>query len=269
MPKSNAKYANLKKSISKLGSAAVAFSGGVDSAFLLKVAKYVLKNNVIAITADSGSFPKRELAEAQAFCKKEKIRHIVFEFKELSVKGFAKNLPDRCYLCKKELFKKILKIAKAEGVSNVIEASNADDLNDYRPGMKAIDELNIKSPLKNVGFSKKEIRALSKKLKLPTFSKPSFACLATRFPYGEKITAKKLFMVDQAEQLLLDLGFKQVRVRHHGNVARIETDETGFKIFTNPKIRKKISDKFKKIGFAYVAADILGYRTGSMNETLK
>jgi len=269
LPKSNAKYENLKKSISKLGNTAVAFSGGVDSTFLLKVAKDILENNVIAITANSGAFPKRELSQARAFCKKEKIKHFVFKFNEFGVKGFAKNPPNRCYLCKKELFKKILEIAKANGITNVVEASNADDINDYRPGMKAIAELGIKSPLKEAGFSKKEIRAESKKLGLPTFSKPSFACLATRFPYGEKITAKKLSMIDRAEQFLLNLGLKQVRVRHHGDVARIEADETGFEILMDSKTRKKINDKLKKIGFSYVAVDILGYRTGSMNETLK
>jgi len=262
------KYLKLKEYLKSLRSAAVAFSGGVDSTFLLKTAKDVLGGNVLAVTASSCSFPKRELGEAKAFCKKEKIKHIVFSSEELDIKGFSKNPPNRCYLCKSELFQKVRAIAAKRGLKNICEASNADDEGDYRPGLKAVKELGVKSPLRHAGLSKNEIRKLSKKLGLATWNKQSFACLASRFPYGDEITAQKLSMVDKAEQLLLDAGFKQARVRHHGNLARIETDEKGFALLSKTGARKKIYSGFKKIGYTYVAIDVLGYRTGSMNETL-
>jgi len=266
------KLQNLKNYLSDLESALIAFSGGVDSAFLLKVAKETLGDNVVAVTAVSNLFPKRELVEAKAFCRKEKIRHIVVKVDELKIPGFADNTPDRCYICKKELFKKIIQKAdprqRHAGITNVIEASNVDDSFDYRPGMKAIRELGVKSPLQIAGLTKLEIRKLSKKLKLKTYSKPSFACLASRFPYGQKITASALNKIDKAEQFLFDMGFKQVRVRCHENLARIETDDKGFKILSVKANREKIFKEFKKLGFVWTAVDILGYRTGSLNEAL-
>ncbi|AKL98559.1 ATP-dependent sacrificial sulfur transferase LarE [Endomicrobium proavitum] len=262
------KYENLKKYLSGFENIAVAFSGGVDSTFLLKVAKEVLNNNVIAVTAMSCSFPKRELNQALRFCKKEKIKHIVCESEELNIEGFSKNPVNRCYLCKTELFEKIWNVAKINAIKNIAEASNMDDNGDYRPGLKAVKEQKVLSPLREAKLTKNEIRALSKKLGLKTWNKQSFACLSSRFPYGQEITPQALSMIDAAEQFLLDLGLKQVRVRYHGNIARIETDETGIKFLTAAKIRKRIYKEFKKIGFVYVAIDILGYRTGSMNETL-
>jgi uncharacterized protein len=262
------KYEILKQYISSLGNIVVAFSGGVDSTFLLKTAHNALRNKVIAVTAKSCSFPQRELREAIAFCKKENIRHIIFNSEELSIDGFCYNPINRCYICKNELFSKIWDIANKNNINCVTEASNIDDTSDYRPGLLAVNEHNVKSPLRYAKLTKKEIRELSKKLKLSTWSKQSFACLSSRFPYGEYINEQRLSMIDIAEQFLLDIGLRQVRVRYHGDLARIETDEAGFKILVELSQRKKVHEKFKKIGFTYVAIDIFGYRTGSMNETL-
>ena len=262
------KYENLKEYLRSLKSVAAAFSGGVDSTFLLKVAHDVLGDKAIAVTARSLSFPKRELDEATAFAFDNSIEHIVVDSEELNIDGFSKNPTNRCYLCKSELFSKIKAIAQTKGIENVIEGSNSDDNGDYRPGLMAVAELGIKSPLREAGLTKAEIRQLSKKLGLPTWNKQSFACLSSRFPYGEDITPDRLRMIDQAEQYLLDLGFHQVRVRFHGNLARIETDENGFAAMLDGKTRDKIDSRFKEIGFTYIALDIKGYRTGSMNETL-
>lgn len=262
------KYEILKNYISSLGSVACAFSSGVDSTLLLKVAHDVLGENAIAVTASSSSFPQRELQESKNFCKKNNIKQIIFDSNELEIEGFKNNPKNRCYICKKELFTKILEIAHENNLANVIEGSNLDDMGDYRPGLQAIQELNIKSPLRFAKFSKAEVRQLSWELNLPTFDKPSFACLASRFVYGENITPEKLKMVEQSEQLLLDLGFKQVRVRIHNNIARIEILPEYFSKIIQDNIRKKIYDSMKKFGFDYVTLDLMGYRTGSMNETL-
>lgn len=260
------KYENLKEYLRSLGSVAVAFSSGVDSTFLLKTAHDVLGDKCLAITAMSCSFPKRELEEAKAFCEKEGIRHITVESEELEIEGFCQNPTNRCYICKKELFEKIWEIARKEGLNAVAEGSNMDDNGDYRPGLHAVAELQVKSPLRHVGLTKQEIRNYSHQLGLPTWDKQSFACLSSRFVYGEEITAQKLGMVDKAEQLLLDLGFHQLRVRIHGTIARIEVLPAEFeKLLQN---REQIVADFKKYGFTYVTMDLQGYRMGSMNETL-
>lgn len=260
------KYNALKNYLKELESVAVAFSSGVDSTFLLKVAHEVLGDKVIAVTAESCSFPKRELNEAKEFCKKEGIKHVICQSEELEIEGFCQNPANRCYICKKELFEKIKKIAAENNIKHVVEGSNIDDNGDYRPGLQAVAELDVKSPLRYAELDKNEIRILSKKSGLPTWEKQSFACLASRFVYGEEITREKLSMVDKAEQLLLDMGFHQVRVRIHGKIARIEITPDEF-----PKLieyRNKIVEEFKKYGFTYVSMDLQGYRTGSMNETL-
>ncbi len=263
------KYERLKEYIKSLGSVVIAFSGGVDSTFLLKTAHDVLGDKAMAVTASSCSFPERELNEAREFCRANGIDHEVCKSEELDIDGFRQNPPNRCYLCKHELFEKIIDLAAEKGFENVAEGSNMDDMGDYRPGLQAIAELEVKSPLRFAGLYKEEIRQLSKQLGLPTWNKPSFACLASRFVYGETISEEKLGMVERAEQLMIDLGFRQVRVRMHDKIARIEVLPEEIARAVQPEIREKINAEFKKYGFSYVTLDLAGYRTGSMNETLK
>ena len=263
-----AKLERLRERLRVIGGAVVAFSSGVDSTFLLRVAHEELGDRVVAATARSHSFPNRELDEATAFCRAEGVRHVVIDSEELDIPGFAENPPDRCYHCKKELFSKLLAFARDNGLAAVLEGSNIDDDGDYRPGRRAIRELGIVSPLHEAGLTKTEIRALSRKMGLPTSDKPSFACLASRFPYGERITVRGLERVEKAEQWLLDAGWglTQLRVRSHGDLARIEVPPADV-----PRLAARaaeIAAAFNDLGFAYVALDLLGYRTGSMNEIL-
>ncbi len=263
------KFEDLKSTIGTLNNAAVAFSGGVDSTFLLKVAADVLgSDRVVAVTAHSSTYPERELREAKDFASSNSIKHRVIISEELDVDGFSDNPVNRCYLCKNELYEKIEAVAKEEGIDSILEGSNFDDIGDFRPGMQAVSEHGILSPLKKVQLTKEEIRQLSKEMGLKTWNKQAFACLSSRFPYGEKITKERLNMIDRAEQLLLDLGFNQVRVRFHKDIARIEVGQEVFSKIIEPGIREKIYTEFKKIGFMYTALDLKGYRTGSMNEGL-
>ena len=256
----------LKALLKGYGRTAVAFSGGVDSTFLLKVAHDVLGDDCFALTVSSDVFPQREHSGAVAFCRKEGIRQTMVDVDVLSVEGFAANPPNRCYLCKSAIFRKMLQAAAAEGAAVVCEGSNVDDLGDYRPGLKAIAELGVASPLRECGLSKAGIRKLSAELGLPTSAKPSFACLASRFPYGRKITSAGLRMVECAEDFLRDAGFGQVRVRIHGDVARIEVEPGSLAAVLG--MRESIVAAMKGMGFAYVALDLQGYRTGSLNERL-
>jgi uncharacterized protein len=258
----------LKAYLNNLNSVAIAFSSGVDSTFLLKVAHDVLGDQIVAVTARSCSFPVRELKEAEEFCRKEGIRHIIVDSEELDIEGFRHNPRNRCYLCKHELFTKIIAIAQENHLAYVAEGSNMDDNGDYRPGLKAVAELHVVSPLRYVGLYKEEIRQLSKELGLATWNKQSFACLSSRFVYGEEISREKLSMVDKAEQFLLDMGFTQLRVRIHGTIARIEVGQDEILRLAAPEIRRQVSEALHGLGFSYVTLDMDGYQTGSMNRTL-
>lgn len=259
----------LEKYLLELGNIAVAFSAGVDSTFLLKTAHDLLGDNVIAVTARSCSFPERELKEAVSFCEKEGIEHIICDSEELSIDGFCNNPKNRCYLCKKELFKKIRQITDKRNIPYIAEGSNIDDNGDYRPGLIAVDEFGIKSPLRYAELTKDEIRKLSKEVGLATWNKQSFACLSSRFVYGERITEEKLSMVDKAEQKLLDLGFHQVRVRIHDKLARIEILPDEFAKILVGDLAQSLNEQLQSLGFDYVTLDLGGYKTGSMNKTLK
>lgn len=263
------KYNSLQSRLLELGSLAVAFSGGVDSTFLLQVAHDVLGDRALAVTATPPFVPVREQKEASDLCREAGIRQIVIPPEALNIESIRHNPPDRCYHCKRLIFGKIIEAAQQNGIPYVAEGSNTDDTGDYRPGMRAIRELGVLSPLLDAGLSKADIRTLSKELDLPTWNKPSFACLASRFVYGEAITDERLSMVDQAEQLLLDLGFRQFRVRIHGDLARIEILPDDFKKIMEADCREKVYSELKAYGFSYVTLDLAGYRTGSMNEVLK
>lgn len=246
--------------------AVIAFSGGVDSTFLLASAQAVLGANIIAVTADSAFFPSQDRAESLQFCKENQIRQIIFQADILHEREICQNPPNRCYLCKRLIFRKIQEIADAEGITVIAEGSNADDTSDYRPGKQAIAELGIRSPLLESGLTKAEIRLLAREMSLPVCDKPASACLASRIPYHDIITSEKLRMTDQAEQYLHTLGFRQLRCRIHGNIARIEVLPDALPALL--PYRNKITETLRKIGFQYVTVDLTGYRTGSLNEVL-
>ena len=262
-------YETLKAQFTCMDGAAIAFSGGVDSTLLLWAARDALGDAVIAVTAKAAVVPDREYDEAVDFCAREGIRHYTYEFDVRDVYGLCDNSGQRCYFCKSHILKGLWKIARDNGISVLADGTNADDGRDFRPGAKAVAEQGVISPLKEAGLSKNDIRALSKSLGLPTWDKQSFACLASRVPYGERITLDILNAVGLAEQYLLDMGLKQLRVRYHRDLARIETDEAGFALLCERRARENVYARFKEICFKYTAVDLLGYRTGSMNDGMQ
>ena len=263
------KLEKLKKSLEKMESVLIAFSGGCDSSFLAKVAYDVLGNHAIAVTANSELYADSEVKDSKKIASKIGIKHEIITSKELEISGFRDNPSYRCYFCKKELFSELLGIAKKKGYRYVLDGSNFDDGDDYRPGMKAGKELNIRSPLKEAKLTKSEIRQLSRKFGLITADKPAMACLASRFPYGTKIKERDLQRIEKAEEFLRDLGFTQLRVRHHGDIARIEILPQDIKSILGNDLRERILEKLKLLGYKYVTIDLEGYRTGSMNEVLQ
>jgi uncharacterized protein len=255
----------LTERIKAAGKLAVAFSGGVDSTYLLYKAHEVSGDDVIAVTVRSQVLTEEEFEWTVSFCSQNGIRQKIVDFDVFAVEEFAGNPPDRCYYCKKKIFSAIKE--KAEGYADA-DGSNVDDTGDYRPGMRAIRELGILSPLKESGLSKSDIRELSREAGLATWDHPSAACLASRFAYGEKITSEGLARVASAEKFIKDLGFEGIRVRVHGDLARVEASPEDIALLSYERTRKEISSELKRLGFKYVTADMDGYRTGSMNEVL-
>ena len=262
------KYEKLKNILKGMGEVVVAYSGGVDSTFLLKVARDVLGDKAFGVLATSPIYPSREYKNALEIASKIGVKIKVIDTKETDDIKFKENPLNRCYYCKTELFTKIKAISKKENFNNFVDGSNIDDISDYRPGMKALKELGIRSPLMEANLTKNEVRQLSKILHLPTWDKPALACLSSRFPYGVEIDINKLKMVDSVENYLHDKGFKNVRARHYDKTIRIEVSENEIGKFFDSELRKRVTKKIKEIGYTYVALDLEGYRQGSMNEVL-
>ncbi len=263
------KWGHLKELLREMDRAVIAYSGGVDSSLLLRAASEVMGPRAIAVTADSETYPAGELLSAQENARSLGVTHRVLCTTELSSEQFVQNSPDRCYFCKTELFGKLREIADREGIAFILDGSNLDDLGDYRPGARAAKEHSVRSPLREAGFSKADVRACARLLGLPVWDKPSLACLSSRIPYGTRITPALLRTIGSAENRLHSMGFGQVRVRHHGDIARIEVRQEDFSKLLDPAVSERITAAFKELGYTYVCLDLEGYRTGSMNEGLK
>jgi uncharacterized protein len=262
------KWDQLKALLHDMRAAVLAYSGGVDSSLLLRAAAEVMGPNLIAVTAVSETYPQGELVAAKEFARSLGVTHRIIVTEELALEDFVRNPPERCYHCKKELFEKLSRLALVEGVPCVMEGSNTDDLKDHRPGRKAAEEFSVRSPLLEAGFSKAEVRERARTLDLPVWDKPSLACLSSRIPYGTRITPGLIRTVEAAEDHLRVFGFRQARVRHHGDIARIEVMPEEFAKLLSRDVAEKIAARFKELGYVYVCLDLEGYRTGSMNEGL-
>lgn len=262
------KFAQLKNILQNMQHVIVAYSGGVDSAFLLKIAVDVLGDNAYGVLAVSPTYPSREYEKAKDLADQMGAKLRIINTQEIEDENFVNNPVNRCYFCKSELFNKITVIAKKENMKNMVDGSNFDDLGDHRPGKKALKELHVRSPLQEAGLTKDEIRELSKRFGLPTWDKEELACLSSRFPYGEKIDIEKLRMVDEAENFLRDLGFRNIRARHQGKTMKIEVAPDDIKRFFEDNIREKVLHALKNIGYTYVTVDLEGYRRGSLNEAI-
>ncbi|HAK37729.1 MAG: ATP-dependent sacrificial sulfur transferase LarE [Nitrospinaceae bacterium] len=262
------KRLGLESRIAESESALVAFSGGVDSTLVLAVAKNVLGDRVLAVTAESDSVPERELQTAQHLTKTLGVKHRIIRTEEMSSPDYLKNSANRCYYCKSELYAKLSKVAEEHKLSHILNGINLDDLGDHRPGITAAKEAGVISPLAELGFNKQDVRDLARQMDLPNWEKPALACLSSRIPYGQPVTPEKLSMIEQAEEVLLAEGFRQVRVRHHGDMARIELPREDIPSLLKNGLSKKINRRLRKIGFQYVTVDLEGYRSGSLNEAL-
>ena len=263
------KWDHLKSLLREMQLAVLAYSGGVDSSLLLRAASEVLGPHLIAVTAVSETYPPLELAAAKEFASSLGVTHRILRTEELGIEEFARNSPERCYFCKRELFGKLRQIADIEGIRFILDGSNTDDLKDHRPGRRAAEEFSVRSPLMEAGLSKSEVRELARTLGLTVWDKPSLACLSSRIPYGTRITPQILQTIQTAEDRLRVLGFRQVRVRHHGDTARIEIDREDFGRLLSEDIARRITSDLKQLGFTYVCLDLEGYRTGSMNEGIE
>lgn len=259
-------YSRLQSRLRELGKIAVAFSGGVDSTFLVAAAKDTLGDNVLALTVDASYMPRWEITEAVEFTRAAGIRHCIVQvpFPE----DIRDNPPDRCYLCKKQVFTTLLARAREEGFTHLADGTNSDDTGDYRPGLRALAELNVLSPLKEAGLTKQNIRGLSREMGLPTWDKPAYACLLTRIPYDTHVSPEELVRIEQAESVLRDLGFDLVRVRSHGSLARIEVEPSSRQALLDESVSARVTTALHDLGYLYVTVDLTGYRTGSLNETL-